>query len=292
MWHVSGDGIEKEGVLLLPNPTRIYDTPMLTFWHNGQYGRVFQGFGIDNRDSQLGWQVYGGEYGTARDWRLTDSLFRMSWAYDRLGRLEFHADDSKPRFLELQLLEAPESYTGEVEGGKDPHLRADATVITKVGGPNPNWQGYPEVITQNCEGESGTLYFEVDNDGDMETWVKWTVSSETEGTQYVFPDYSLGEDEYLRAEADATRTWRSPILMAGEHCVFTPDPRMEFADSNISTNVWARCKSQLLYPIPPHTKVTLPVQYSGATTDDKVRLTYQNQYSRPFGVSYSREVIP
>lgn len=291
VWHVSGDAMEEEGVMLLPNPTRFYDTPMATFWQTGNYGRVFQGFGADNRDMQLGWQIYAGVDGDFMDWRYTDALFRMAWDYSRPSRLEFETSSSS-RYMDLQLLSEPESYSGDSSGGFDPHLTHDATVITKVGGPNPNFFGRTQVVEKYCTGPSGSMSFTVDNDGDMEIWLKWTVSSSQDGTQYELPDFSLGCNEYLRQTVDAGRKWETPILMANEHVSFNADPRVEFADSALDTNVWARCKSQLLYPVPPHTKVELPVSYTGASTSDVVRLTYAAQHSRPFGVSHSKAVTP
>lgn len=290
VWHVSGEAVEEEGVLLLPNPTRIYDTPMRTFWEQGNYGRVFQGFNIDNRDPQLGFQVYAGVNGLPEDWRYTDSMFRRSWSYDRPGRLEFETANSL-RYLELQMLQEPQSYEGGLEDGRDPFLTADATIIIKAGGPNPNYQGETVVQEQNCTGSSGFMEFPVENDGDFEMWVRWTVSSVSGGVKWKFSDYSLGCDEYQRAALDANRKWQAPTLIAGEHATFTADPREDAAQSSLDTNVWARCVSQLLYPIPAHTRVTLRAEYESATTSDKCRLTYTPQYTLPFSEGYAEDWV-
>jgi hypothetical protein len=285
VWHLSGDAIEEEGVMLLPNPTRMYDTPVLSFWQNGQYGRVFQGFGVDNRDTQLGFQIFSGYDGLPEDWRYTDSLFRRSWKYDRPGRLAFETENTY-RFLELQKLSEPESYTGTIENGQDPFLWGDATVMLKAGGENPNFQGEPVVQERVCSGVSGSMTFTATNDGDMEMWCVWAVSSVHGGTKWVLPDPSLGCDEFAREDVDAHRTWPAPALQAGEHTVFTADPRVEFARSSIDTNPWARCDSQLFYPIPEHTQVQLTVSYTGAVAGDVCRLTYIPQYSLPFSEGY------
>lgn len=292
VWHVSGDAMEQEGVMLLPHPTRFYDTPVLTFWQKGQYGRVFQGFGIDSRDMQIGFQIYAGWNGNAEDWRVIDSDFRLSWAYDRLGHLEFETDEGV-RFLELQLLSEPDSYPDDdLNVGQDPHLRHDSSIILKVGGPNPNFQTYDTVVEKQCTGSSGSFTFDVTNDGDIEMWLRWSVSSVNADTQWTFGDPSLGCDEFLRADADSDRVWTAPKLLAGEHAVFDSDPRTEFAESSLVTNLWARCKEQLFYPIPPHTKTTIPVTYSGATTDDVCRLRFHTEFSRPFGLSRFKVVDP
>lgn len=288
VWHVSGDAMEEEGVMLLPKPTRFYDTPIATVWQQGAYGRVFQGFSIDSRDSQLGWQIYAGEDGDVSDWSYTDMLFRLSWAYDRLGRLEFETDESL-RYLDLSLLSEPESYEGEVENGHDPHLTHDATVITKVGGPNPNFKS-PDVVVEKPADGYGVLTFDIVNDGDMEMWPRWTVSSVGANTRWYLPDKSYGSEEYGRGVTDANRVWKGPLLQAGEHTVFDSDPRVEFADSDLATNVWARCKGQLMYPIPPHTKTQVQVSYENCRPGDVCRLTYHKEYTRPFGLSYAREV--
>lgn len=285
VWHLSGDAVEEEGVLLLPNPTRMYDTPMLTFWQNGQYGRVFQGFGIDNRDSQLAFQIYAGMNGLPLDWRYTDSMFRRSWSYEKPGRLEFETDKGV-RYLELQMLSEPESYTGGIEDGRDPFLFGEGRLLIKAGGEDPNFKGYPVVQEKVCATTSGYHDFEVTNDGDFETWVRWTVSSVGGNAVWKFGDPSLGCDEYQSEVAHANRKWTAPKLMAGEHASFSADPRKEFAGSNLDTNVWARCVSQLLYPIPPHTRVTLRAEFTGAVVGDSCKLTYQPTYTLPFSEPY------
>lgn len=285
LWHVSGEGYEAEGVMLLPNPTGMYDTPMTSVWATGNYGRVFQGFRMEPRDMSLAFQVYAGYNGEGPDdWRLIDSEFRMAWAPDKLSRVEFETDDGV-RFLDVMLLNEPTSYGGQVEDGQSPFLRHDATVTMPVGGPSPNFHGDDVVIEQTCESVSGSFDFEIRNEGDQEMWPRWTVSSQNDGSKWVFPDHSYGNNEYLRAEDDKNRTWTAPTLIAGEHTVFDSDPRVEFARSNLSTNVWARCDSQLLYPIPPHTKTTVSVTFSGATIGDSCRLRYHPEFSRPWGVS-------
>lgn len=290
-WHVSGEDMEAENVMLLPNPTRFHDTPVTTIWQAGAARRHFQGFFYSDRDPQLGFQIFGGTNGDADDWRLTDSEFCMSWDYERLGRLEFETADGV-RYLDLSLMSEPTSYQGQIEDGKSPFLRHDATVIINAAAPYPNFRGAPVVQEQDCVGSSGTLNFTVTNDGNTVTWLKWTVTSVAGGTRYGLPDYSFGRDEFSRAEEDAHRVWPSPELMEGEHTTFDSDPDEEFAHSNLWTNVWARCTGDLMYPIPPHTQVTLPVTYTGATAGDKVRLTYQCSYTRAWGVSKFKVVTP
>lgn len=290
VWHVSGEAVEEEGVLLLPNPTRIYDTPMRTFWEQGNYGRVFQGFGIDNRDPLLGFQIYAGVNGLPEDWRYTDSMFRRSWSYEKPGRLVFETSDTL-RFLELQKLSEPESYQGSIEDGRDPFLFGDATIIMKAAGENPNYQTEPIVEEKTCTSTSGFFTFTVINDGDFECWPKWTVSSIGSNVVWKFSDYSLGSDEYRQEGQHANRMWTAPKLTADEHTTFDADPRNEFASSSKDTNVWARCVSQLLYPIPPHTRVTLRAEYTGAVVGDSVRLTYAPQHTLPFSTPYFEDWV-
>lgn len=284
-WHVSGDAMEAEGVMLLPNPTRMHDTPMSTVWAQGNYGRVFQGFRMEPRDMTLAFQIYAGYNGeTPDDWRLIDSEFRMAWAPDKLTRIEFETSDGV-RYLDVQLMSEPTSYQGEVENGQSPFLMHDATVSMNVGGPISNFCGPDVVVDKACSVGSGSLSFDVENDGDQELWLRWVVESNGSNLVVTFPDKSFGCDEYLRAEDDADRVWVAPKLMAGEHTVFDSAPNVEFALSSMDTNVWARCNSQLLYPIPPHTKTTLNVSYTGAAAGDKIRLRYRPQYTRAWGVS-------
>lgn len=289
VWHVSGEAMEEEGVMLLPNPTQLYDTPMAAFWAEGMGRRVFQGFQVDKREPQLGWQVWHGGSGSADDWRLTDSLFRMAWSIDKRSRLEFETEDGV-RYLDLQLLKEPESYVGDMSQGKDPHFQCDATIITKTTTPSPHWRRDAKPVVQDCTGSSGSMTFRIVNDGDVELWPVWTVSSVNAGTKWVLPDWSFGDEEYLRGVADAARTWTTPALLAGEHTKFDSDSSVEFADSNLATNVWGRCKGRLLYPIPPHTQVDVPVAYTNATAGDQCRLTYTVQYTRPWGVTGLRVV--
>lgn len=289
VWHVSGDDrVEEEGVLLLPKPTRLIDAPVETYWVKSGLRQLYQDFSYTRRDPVLGFQVWGD--GDALSWRDIDSRFRLSWDYGTEGQLVFITNDSVRR-LGLRLLSEPTAYEGEVEQGRDPHLFSDATVVISAAGEDPLYVG--DTVTQDfvVQSSSGSRQFMVENDGDVDMWLRWTVSATNNNCRYTFPDYSWGSTDYLRASADAARTWQSPLLRAGEHTSFDSDPREEFALSNIDTNVWNRCDGNWLrYPVPKHTKPTpVTVSWAGCVAGDSIRLSYTKRYSRPWGVSFYRD---
>lgn len=285
VWHVSGEGAEEEGVLLLPKPTRLYDAPMVTYWAESALKSVYQGFRIERRQPVLGFQIWGGIGSTAKDWRDIDSEFCMSWEAEREGKLVFKTDDGE-RYLGLRLLSEPTCYEGGVEDGRDPNMFGDATTVINASGENPLWVG--ETVTDDfvCPATTGSKTFHVVNDGNTDLWVRWTASATPAGARFTFPDKSYGSDEYGRAVEDADRTWTCPVLLANEHIDVMSDPGEELILSSLDTNVWNRCEGDgLHYPIPPHTSTDLTVSWSGVAVGDSIGLQYTRQYTRPWGVT-------
>lgn len=283
VWHVSGEQIEAEGVFLLPNPTKIYDRPVNTQWIKTRRSQIYQGFEVNRRDPILGFQIFSTDAG---EWRNIDSEFRMSWSYEEDGQLVFIAN-GRERSLGLRLLNEPQAYESETTAGHDPHLMADAAVIINAAAQEPDYLG-PDVVQEWVVGSaSDSSTFTVQNDGDVEMWVWYTLSSVTADTVWTVADWSWGSDEYLRADADAARTWALPPLQAGEHVTLVSDPTQEMLISSLDTNPWNRCNGNgLLYPIPPHTPPTeIPISVTGATAGDAARLHVQPHFSRPFGVN-------
>lgn len=287
VWNVSGRDAERQGVLLLPKPTKLYDAPTVTYWSQSAWKHVYQGFRLERREPVIGFQIWGGLGGDARDWRDIDSEFSLSWEFEREGELVFITDDGE-RSLGLRKLSDPVCYEGEIENGRDPHLLADATVVINAAGENPLWKG--ELVTTDpfvCPTTSGSTTFTVANDGNTDLWLRWTASATPAGARFTFPDYSFGNDEYGRAQADSGRTWTTPVLLAGEHIDVNADPDEELFLSSKGTNPWNRCEGNgLMYPIPPHTPPTeLTVSWTGVAAGDSIGLQYQRMYTRPWGVS-------
>jgi len=285
VWHISGDECEKEGVLLLPKPTHLIDAPAETYWVKSGTRQVYQNFSYTRRDPVIGFRIWSPD--DQFSWRDIDSNFRLSWDYDKEGQLVFRTSEGS-RSLGLRLLQEPVAYEDEATNGKDPHLLGDSTLVVTAAGENPLYVGDSVVQDYTIPADgSGSTTFIVENDGDTDMWLWWTATCTNANTTYTFPDYSWGSDEYARAATDASRTFTTPKMMAGEHFNLTSDPHEEMLLSSIDTNPWNRCKGNgLLYPVPRHTRQTpVPVSWTGAKAGDQVRLRYTKSYSRPFGVS-------
>lgn len=284
VWHVSGEAVEEEGVLLLPKPTRIYDAPASTFWVKGGMKQVYQGMEYTRRDPILGFQIYAEDID---EWEDRDSRFRKSWDYDDEGYLLFRTDGGERR-LYLRLLQEPEAYGGAInEGGLDPHIWGDSALIVTAAAENPFFEGVPAEIPFVAPNTSGNFTVPIMNDGDVEMWPQWTASATQAGIKWSVPDYSWGSAEYNRAVADATRKWTMPALRANEHVDAMSDPSEELIISSLDTNVWNRCVGNgLLYPVPRYTKQTnITGSYTGAKVGDSIMLSYTPRYTRPWGVS-------
>ncbi|AYR03175.1 minor tail protein [Gordonia phage Octobien14] len=286
VWHVSGEGAEEEGVLLLPKPTKLYDAPTVTYWAQSAWKHVYQGFRIERREPVIGFQIWAGPYGTARDWRDIDSDFSLAWEFEREGQLVFITDDGE-RSLGLRKLTEPTCYEGNIEQGKDPFMYADATVVMNTAGENPLWVGETVEIPFTCPTTSGSTTFEIENDGNTDMWPRWTASCSKAGGRFVLPDWSFGSDAYGRAIEDQNRTWPTPVLLLNEHIDVNADPDEELLASSLGTNPWNRTEGNgLMYPIPAHTpKTQVPVSWSGVEPGDSIMLTYTRMYTRPWGVT-------
>lgn len=271
--------------MLVPKASNIIDAPTQTLWVKGPFGSKYQGREVIRRDPVLGFQIYGSNF---RTWREIDSMFRMSWDYELEGRLEFNTEDGS-RDIGLRLLSEPKAYENDSTNGFDPHLTCDATLAVNAAAEDPYYSG--ELVVQEfvIPAKSGSVpnHFWMENDGDVDVWPSWTVSSVAANTKYTIPDFSFGSEEYGRGVADAAKTVPLPKLMAGEHIEVLTEPDEEYLTSSIDTNPWARTEGKdAVYPIPRGTpRTTVPFAWENATVGDVVRLKFRRKYSRPWGVT-------
>jgi len=287
VWHVCGDNIEEEGVFLLPNIAAMIDAPITTQWVKGPFGEKYEGFQVQNRKPVLGFRIRGE---TPADFRDIDSRFRKSWDYENEGFMRVITDDGV-RDLYMRLFEQPDAYGGDASlgGGYDPHYLSDSQVVINAACENPFYVG--STITQDHDmSGSGTWTPMIQNDGDQDMWLKYTILSNGNSLQVTLPDYSWGSEEFGRSVEDAARTVPVPKsggLRAGEHIDVDSDPQEELIVSDLDTNPWARMGGNtLLYPVPRWTDPTpVTISWTGAAAGDKIRVTYTPMYSRPFGSS-------
>lgn len=278
-WCISGPGFGQEGVILKPKVSQLIDTPVKTLFVPGPFGEEFAGKRVQRRELIFTVQI-GREEITPEEWAEIDAAWRWAWDYETESTMiasiiDGNGDVVESRYLKLRLLEAPLSY-----GEKDPHLTSDNEVVMTTTATFPYWRGEDRIYEWTTSSTSGSHSFDIENDGDVAVWPRWSLSAP--GT-WTLPDFSWGNDMYSRGQADAARTVEVPPLPAGANASVDSDPRVQ---TIICVNEYPAQQhwkgKDLLYPVIAGASGSIPVSVTGATGGAAVQLRLPRWYSRPW----------
>lgn len=272
-WCLSGPGAGRQGVTLSPNVQNLIDAPVKTLWVPGPFGEQYVGKRVRRREMVFHVQV--GQDGMDPDtWATVDSLWRWAWDYDEECTLTVTTSDGA-RSIGLRLLEQPEPY-----GDRDPFITGDQTVAMTTVAEFPYWTSESaETIWETLNPDDRTTFY-VENNGDVPVWLQWTL---TAPGLWRIPDFSWGNDMYMRAVEDSGRTLWLPGLEQYEHVSVDSDPRVQTVIAANDAPVQHRWKgNDLLYPLMPGASGNVPLQVKDANDGAAAKLTVPKWFSRPW----------
>lgn len=290
IWTIHGDGAGDRGVKLGQHPQGLYDEPTETIWnsHAFQIGADFGGIRVHKRELVLGMEIVDSP-AEGITWQRNDSDWRRAWSYKADSKLWCETEEWGRRYLPLRLSKDPE-FAPDTDPFQDqwghivysgtagyPRWRQDDVTDTWVNGTDLTGSTDPNVWSE------GTV--KVSNPTDCEMWLQWVLQAYP-GAIYKLPDFSLGDDRFERADADAARRIIMPALVAGEHVRINTDEEQDQVVSDIDTQIYQRMKGvRFLYPIPPETpEFTLPVAVRAAPAGVGVQVRCARNWSRPWGL--------
>jgi hypothetical protein len=281
-WYISGPDIPDEaGVTLNPKLTGAIDAPVKTQWLPGAFGQEAQGYRWERRDIIFAVQTFAQDPET---WMTVDSEWRNAFDYVKTTKIVY-TTSAGTRWLDVRMLEEPKSYEGETDQGKSPFLICDSTVVMTVASELPFYIGETDVYEWSLAAgiTFGSTVIPITNESDVPVWPKWTL---TGGATWTLPDFSWGNSDYGRAEADAGRTVPLPQLTINENIVVDSDPRRQTILASNLSNVQGRWKgNDLLYPLAPGATESIPISVLGVSNPAgaALRLEIPKWFSRPWG---------
>ncbi|MFE7799003.1 phage tail protein [Nocardia sp. NPDC057440] len=292
-WTLSGEGQWDRGVCLADEDDGtdfdgMYDSPFTAIYNSTafQIGATYGGYREDKYDFILAIHVIGTKQ---MPWRYIDSEFRKSMSVKRDAKIWVTTEDSR-RHLAVRLGAKP-----KIKAVNDPNSEQYGLLLLPLVGAFPRWIEEPfksTFITQTDTTVSGfeTGYVTVSNPlpEDYEIYLQWRIQASNAGLVVTLPDYSFGNDEYLRAEEDALRKVELAPLLLNEHLLIDTD-KMAFNgqfNSSLDTEFPQRMGGKrFAYNIPGNTPPTqLPIKVSKAPIGTGIQVVCPRPWPRPWGL--------
>lgn len=287
-WHIEGDGVDDEGVFLLPKPQQFYHSPAVTYWiKSGGAGEKYQGFSYASRKPLFALVAHDTD---PEAWRALWSELTLAFGTpDDTFRLRAETNDGV-RYLRMRLRQHLAAFEAiEPIVGMDPHLYGCGSVGVDAQCEMPHWYG--DALTGEWSLPSGTsgstsTLPHPGNPGSVPSWPKWTL--EAPATWSTIPDRSYGqEDDFGRfGEDDSANTWSCTPLIAGEDLLVDSNPDEEAMitiDGSLGP-LMRQGGDLLVYPVAARTAPhNVTVAVSGATAGVTATIEVIPLYDTPFG---------
>lgn len=289
LFTVAGEGQWDRGIALASEDAGtdfggMYESPVETIYNATafQLGSTFGGIVENEFDFILAFHAKGSK---DMPFRLVDSDFRKAFSYTKDTKIIVEHDGTR-RWLNVRLKAQP-----KLKAVNDPNSEQYGLLLYHLVGAYPRWLETSVTssfiaTTDTTVSGSETQNLAIANPTNSDMWVKWVLQG-TAGIIWTIPDYSWGNDQFLRATSDAARKVVMPALIAGETVsIYTdPDSQDGQVNSNMDTEVYLRMAMQeFMYKVPPGTNTTIPVKASHAPIGALAQLICPREWQRPIGL--------
>lgn len=229
IYRISGPGQGLQGFEMAPGSTGLLDdAPVKTVWHKTMFGMSMSGMEWERRD--LVWTVNIGDYlglDPERDpdeWHALYDEWRQAFSFTEDTRIKYGSADGD-RILYARLLEKPKPFSAQTFEGKDPKLWSYASMVMTMACEFPFYIGPSERFSWEFEG-SGLFWTKLPfyNPSDVPVWPVYEC---THSARWHIPDFSWGNEEYGRGQADLDKVVRTPELRVGENIQIQTRPDLE-----------------------------------------------------------------
>jgi hypothetical protein len=253
-YRISGPGQGQQGFFLAPQSTGLLsDAPVKTIWHKTMFGQAMSGMEWERREIVATINVgHDQAIDPERDpdeWHDLYSEIREAFSYTE-DTLVLYGSADGDRRLYVRMLEPPKPFSTHSFEGKDPKLWSFGSVVLTMACEFPFYIAPSDVYEWEVEGE-GNFWVKLPffNPSDVPIWPTYGV---TWGAQWHIPDYSWGNEEYGRGQADMDKIVRTPVLELGENCDINTRPDKETYQRENDAPVGLRSAGRdFEYPIPP-----------------------------------------
>ncbi|AEJ95331.1 minor tail protein [Mycobacterium phage LittleLaf] len=290
IYRISGPGQGQQGFELAPGSTGLLqDAPVKTTWHKTMFGMSMSGMEWERRD--IVWTVnIGVNLGLdpLRDpdeWHDLYDEWRRAFSYTHDTKIVYGSADGD-RVLYARLLETPKPFSAHQFEGGDPKRWSMSSIVMTMACEFPFYIGPSEVYEWEFEG-SGLFWTRIPhyNPSDVPIWPTYEC---TWGARWHIPDFSWGNEEFGRGQADLDKIVRTPELQMGENIEIQTRPDLETYQAENDAPVGLRANGRdFEYPILPGEGDPNPANGAVFMADRVVdggalRATYPRWYSSPY----------
>lgn len=274
----SDDKGDIEGIWLGTDPDGLYSTTFKTRTVSGAFevGGRSAGHEIPVRELTLPFELVDDGDGIDQ----VVSRFNKMWRMGREIQFRYTSDLSGTRVLWVQLAEQVEYTTGD---GYDRGLSDYVHAVVSAVALQPMYESAERSVSwSNPSSGSHIGSVVVSNPTDQYLWLEWSMDP---ATQWVFPDFSFGNEAYWDrpANADSDRMIVSPSLNA--RLSVMADPQYDTYVSEDGSNVSGLFNGvEPMYWVPPYTpNIELPVACNGPV-DATITCTMRRFWSAESGL--------